>query len=1233
MALCCFHSLTLHFSYIPLLEIKAVANRKNTSTEFRHSTALTERLNIIRYVYGICATVEMTSKQLESLWKICVAPEDREAIMMFLANASNNETTTTTYGPTMSSDNTSNQSHQPLTSSYSNDVQLYAFQTLLCGSSVDWEKLGLKAYKSFQILFKTLRSLNKSFASVQGPALDTLWRICLHAGNDDVASQAMKDLLSLYSLMSATRREKEAASKNAWAKKSVEEIPDKVESFADKIYACLEKVREGLSNGNKLSERSAKRCMRILNAAIIHTGGDGKGNSSSTIHFKPSTIKGQVQNVKDVVQKFPHGLRGQACYRTISVLAKRTSSGQRSPIERFLLQVHPLESLMSINNKVARRCNHDPRLVKPISFNNNRSNLNIEPESSIVDDLGIIEGSEVVFILCSNALPQNQATKNGRQSKYISGLNMADIFGGSGQGPSDKFFETLLDVLEVLPMANQDGSSDNIETQTLVWDILQSVPSNEGMVEKVRSVAQCFLTSSNDGEALEESKSDNNMVIDVQRNDSEWNQLLDLAHYQKAVYVLEVVDSFLVPSTELMEQVDKRRKLASAIVNDAVSFRQAFIDSGGFDAVIRFFNRPRTLDGNGGNAFSRENDYILRIIKCCLFGRENTITFENDKTIHQSSMDNVGIPLLKFLNKSKAFYTNLSGAIVLDKGVSANMVMNALFILQSLFTSDHGSASVLLSVPFDLAEKLTILLLTWENNSSLNAVTIGTGRYIRKTTEELILSTSVLSAHSLPWFIKALNAIDHKADASGEYFSLLIRLVELDKEAKEDRIKIPQYHLSSLSTTLCKKLAQYPRPDVSSVDCSTGVLCGCLKLLRALIHTGAVSILTEGVDCLVGTFGKSSWTNVDSLQYENASDSTILNLMGVIFDAFLSDDNTTSEIAFCSDEKSRRIGFDVLIACANSCLGGEGYAALSSRIRNTISSSSPYLRHRWGQHITSDDIGTLNASANTSQYSGLRNQGCTCYMNSVLQQLFMMPELRKSLCSATLPSILRSSGGAVTTKGMDLVGNCLSMYWENGSSYDAIVEAYDKRTDMHRIRYILPKSSSVPEHRLQNVQNEFSDLHDEFPDEFILAEGRPGKETGVFDIIHQDKNDRSENSTSVSPMSSDLKESEDEVLYRRLLEEVQRTFVHLDKGSRGRVFDPRSLVEASGCLKLEFDIWQQNDASEFAMKLLDKLEVPLKRWSPDHFKYLEHTFGLKQTKQKLCKECGLKVCSANIVII
>jgi hypothetical protein len=118
---------------------------------------------------------------------------------------------------------------------------------------------------------------------------------------------------------------------------------------------------------------------------------------------------------------------------------------------------------------------------------------------------------------------------------------------------------------------------------------------------------------------------------------------------------------------------------------------------------------------------------------------------------------------------------------------------------------------------------------------------------------------------------------------------------------------------------------------------------------------------------------------------------------------------------------------------------------------------------------------------------------------------------------------------------------------------------------------------------------------------------------------------RTKGGDGVEPMQVfEIKESEDPALSRHLLEKVQHTFIHLAEGSKGRCFDPRTLVEACACLKLEFNVWQQNDVSEFLTKLLDRLEASLKKWAPTSFHYLDHTFGPKQTRQKICKECGLK---------
>lgn len=61
----------------------------------------------------------------------------------------------------------------------------------------------------------------------------------------------------------------------------------------------------------------------------------------------------------------------------------------------------------------------------------------------------------------------------------------------------------------------------------------------------------------------------------------------------------------------------------------------------------------------------------------------------------------------------------------------------------------------------------------------------------------------------------------------------------------------------------------------------------------------------------------------------------------------------------------------------------------------------------------------------------------------------------------------------------------------------------------------------------------------------------------------------------------------------QVLEQVQRTFMHLRDGER-RFFDPIRLVEACRCLNLEYMVHQQNDASEFCDKLLDRLEAGMK---------------------------------------
>ena len=102
---------------------------------------------------------------------------------------------------------------------------------------------------------------------------------------------------------------------------------------------------------------------------------------------------------------------------------------------------------------------------------------------------------------------------------------------------------------------------------------------------------------------------------------------------------------------------------------------------------------------------------------------------------------------------------------------------------------------------------------------------------------------------------------------------------------------------------------------------------------------------------------------------------------------------------------------------------------------------------------------------------------------------------------------------------------------------------------------------------------------------FRLGEGggRPGKETGAVSIVWGDTpSSRGEGKTM----------TQDEAT-TQVLEQVQRTFLHLRDGER-RFFDPIRLVDACRCLNLEYLVHQQNDASEFCDKLLDRVESGMK---------------------------------------
>jgi ubiquitin carboxyl-terminal hydrolase 9/24 len=1247
--------------------------------EFNHAASLSTRLQILRFVYGLdlnpSTENELSCQQVQQLWNVCVQPTDREALMMFLANASKPDDGTYNQlnDGSLESSRTGNpvRNISSLSPCFSDNV--YIFENLFCADvgGPGWENLGELAYQSFQS-FDAKESRNSPLTT------DALWRICLSAGNDSVAARAMNDLLTVYMNGNNVTPASEGSENS---------------KFSQRIFDCLVQVKEGLKVGNRSSERSAERCIRILSAAIEKC--NSLGANAGAVAERFGALLGEQHEgsspatVEEYLNLVPHGMRGVYSCNTVSIIARATTRGGNhsantgsAPIdavagddsatlsnrpERFLLEIHPLQTLASIKHQIASHCNHDEKRMKLNNLSGQKRSANGDldprlstlPDATLAADLGIVEGSEIIALLSDKIVANNVTTGDNVRVNNVavhlptlgpttehskehllpsscspstsSTLDLTGLFSRNGlDGSSNLFFDTLMSVLELLPVdatsiINNNGwnktdtGRKGVDSHSLAWDLLSAMPTNAGIIAKVH--AACSATS-------KATPSGDDMAVEFIGGASDWSSLLDFRHFERSVYVMQILDSFLRPAHVIFSSLpgDVAADLTQSMSGMAMEFRTNFIKSGGFEAVLRLFILSgKSIDKNMARRNKMGNECALRIIKECFFA-SNGLSTEGLDMINSLDGETIG----KFLN-------SLVAITIDDSGASDHAILRVLKLVRMMLESGGPTITTsFTTLPGDAAETFLTSLLLWKGSGSLASTGFRSAVNIRKSTEEMILAIPLLSASALPWLVRSLKNIDPFTDGSDEFFSVLLKLVNSVNHIQSAS------ELRELGAAVCIKVASCPRPncDTANTDHSTGVLCGCLNLLIALIEVSGDNhscFLVEGARHITRTLPIIPWSeeicseSVEQWEHESlsANDKSIIDLMGAIFDGFISTARSSELSPICCDSFSRHLAFNVISAAAHACRGGAGYRILSQRINRIIANVAPALRHRWGANASAEDrIATRDT--NSVLYSGLKNQGCTCYMNSVLQQLFMMPALRKNLCSAKLPTILRSSGGGAIAKGSDLVGNQISVHWENGNKYEAIVMNYNEATGMHTINYRpIQVATDVGHH---NPGPDINSLPRDLLEEFILTEGRPGKETGAFEIS---SNIWSESAADESLDNGDSKpdaqetpfvvnESPDESSSRKLLEEVQRTFVNLEE-ARGRCFDPRSLVEASHCLKLEFDVWQQNDASEFAMKLLDRLEISLKKWSPSHFKYLAHTFGMKKTTQKICRECGLKV--------
>jgi ubiquitin C-terminal hydrolase len=1121
-----------------------------------YGSELTHRFACLRQFYGLHASVKMSLEVADVLWQLVKdVPVETESLFSIFSQGAVSK------GPFYA------------LADYPQFIEI--FKRYICSDNVDWATVGERAYECFEIYFRGLQSPGAIRMLQCSPkelppfiGMDTLWNIVFNIQHGESQKSAVTYLIKSYEEMAV-------------------EDSNEHTNIVQRIFLQLKVLADSLNsaeNGNRdmLNSRLV-RCLEVLNTVVMKSRA-----AALPIH----ALQGCMQRIKVTVN-----------YRRVTTIFNyntqsntlRTEKGSETSIT---LDTHPLHTIRQVKKKLARmlglnnaNVNNSVMMVNNINSSNQKIQLDGDlkqaTDSDHIGDYGIGEGSTISaysYATFGGAMRSNyNSYGNYNQGNNFDADSLNDANGDmddSGTGlasigatiSSDTALFELL--LELADTAKHPAIHKDVVNK--IWGLLMLIPTQENFVNEVLS---CAVDITSTTPQPDEACADR------------W-KFLSTGSLARRTYLLQIVDHLMQPSSD--STIDSAT---------TAEFAAQFLNFGGFTAVLNLFTtvNPAKMDDSSEEVAKVTLSVALHLLHHILFDRGVSC---RDGSISNSRPTSVNS--MYSSRHDSPSVIDVEEIQLMDKP-TPNQSLNATDVSKVVMEPDPRLLAVLHTQSAQVIEKLLSVASTAANNSenSSEAVVVRNALMIltlllrssdaavqminnpvskpllltvlrssgSSTVREMAADFAIQVGKSQPvvfsWLLadfRELRIEDNLCADLCRALAILMNHMFLQASGR-GLTDAPTFDWAAFAKFLVDRIYWFGEMSTNGnfmehVFGGNVVILGHLHLLERLIRLNPEALATAHVNfkdvavCLVNKY-------MFPLPQEDRDD------FGPI----------------CATTTLKKAGFQVLSALI--ALKEEVFFFVLDSLSNLSSSASTKMRDEWGIQISND------VKRTDIPFAGLKNQGCTCYANSLLQQLFLVVPFREAVLRTPIRECHRHTVSHMT--GEELVGNRIVVEWENLPLWrPAMVLSYDEVTSEHTIEYSDGDREQVT---------------------YVLEEGRYKRETGSVRIA--------------SPTEAgllNLAATDRELGAYRVLEQLQRTFCFL-KYSKRRYFDPRPLVEACKVLNLNFNVFQQNDASEFCDQLLDRVEIAMKGkhtgidlWTSE---LLSNVFGGKTLTQKIPQQCEL----------